>query len=163
MMVMTDLEEPFVPLSEGLFVDPYESKYVLVPHQCSFRLLIIGTRSVISSLLKQIPRIFSHVKNPESAVLSTLSAGLSALEATGGKIVCALSSFPNWGPGALPMREDPKIHGTEAERKLFATENAAWKKTASKLAEAGVGVDLFIAAPGGMYMDVATIGMLTTR
>lgn len=33
MMVMTDLEEPFVPLSEGLFVDPYESKYAF-PSAC---------------------------------------------------------------------------------------------------------------------------------
>jgi protein transport protein SEC24 len=43
---------------------------------------------------------------------------------------------------------------------LFSTENPAWKKTASKLAEAGVGVDFFLASPGGVYIDVATIGML---
>ncbi|KAJ5095581.1 hypothetical protein NUU61_004937 [Penicillium alfredii] len=129
MMVMTDLDEPFVPLSEGLFVDPYESK------------------SIITSLLSQIPSIFSHIKNPEPALLPSLDAALSALQATGGKIVAAVSSLPIWGPGQLSMREDPKIHGTDAERKLFTTENAAWKKTASKLAEAGVGVDLFVASP----------------
>ncbi|KAJ5240154.1 hypothetical protein N7468_004773 [Penicillium chermesinum] len=140
MMVMTDLEEPFVPLSEGLFVDPYESK------------------SVITTLLGKIPSIFSQVKNPTPALLPTLNAALSALQETGGKVVASVASLPTAGPGQLSVREDPKIHGTEAERKLFATENPAWRKTASKLAEAGVGVDIFIAAPGGAYVDVATIG-----
>ncbi|KAJ9213531.1 hypothetical protein DTO166G4_4781 [Paecilomyces variotii] len=140
MMVMTDLEEPFVPLSEGLFVDPYESK------------------DVISSLLGQIPSLFSKIKNPEPALLPAINAALSALQSTGGKVVCAISSLPTWGPGRLVMREDPKAHGTENERKLFATEQPGWKKTATKLAESGIGVDFFIAAPGGAYMDVATIG-----
>jgi protein transport protein SEC24 len=31
------------------------------------------------------------------------------------------------------------------------------------MAEAGVGVDFFIASPGGAYMDVATIGMFEPR
>lgn len=61
------------------------------------------------------------------------------------------------------MREDPKLHGTDAEKKLFNTEHQDWKKTGSKLAEAGIGVDMFIAAPGGVYMDVATMGELALR
>ncbi|KAH2253169.1 hypothetical protein KXW72_003470 [Aspergillus fumigatus] len=140
MMVMTDLEDPFVPLNEGLFVDPYESK------------------DVITGLLHQIPKILAHNKKPEPALLPTLNAALFALQATGGKIICAVATLPTWGPGALVRREDPKVHGTDAERKLFTTENAAWRSTASKLAGAGIGVDMFIAAPNGTYMDVATIG-----
>lgn len=60
------------------------------------------------------------------------------------------------------MREDPKVHGTDAEKKLFNTDHTPWKKTASKLAEAGIGVDFFLAAPSGTYMDVATIGRLSS-
>ena len=59
------------------------------------------------------------------------------------------------------MRDDNKLHGIETEKKLFQTENPAWKKTASKMVESGVGVDFFIAAPGGVYMDIATIGNAT--
>lgn len=113
---------------------------------------------MITSLLDRIPTIFSHIKNPDPVVLPTLNAALSALLPTGGKIICAVSSLPTWGPGKLIAREDVKLHGTDAERKLFTTEDQAWKKTATKLAEAGVGVDFFIAAPGGSYMDVATMG-----
>jgi protein transport protein SEC24 len=108
--------------------------------------------------LNRIPTIFQHIKNPDPALLPALNAALASLQPTGGRVVCSVASLPTWGPGQLSVREDPKIHGTDAERKLFTTENPAWKKTATKFAESGVGVDLFIAAPGGTYMDVATIG-----
>ncbi|PGH21584.1 hypothetical protein AJ80_03144 [Polytolypa hystricis UAMH7299] len=142
MIVMPDVDDPFVPLSEGLFVDPYESK------------------PVISSLLTQIPTLFSQIKNPEPALLPAVNAALSALEQTGGKIICTLSCLPTWGPGRLFMRDDGKGQGTDAEKKLFTTEHSGFKKTATKLAEAGVGIDFFLAAGGGVYMDVATIGHL---
>ncbi|GMG45543.1 unnamed protein product [Aspergillus oryzae var. brunneus] len=83
---------------------------------------------------------------------------MSALQATGGKIFASICSLPTWGPGALHMRDDPKVHGTDAERKLFTTDNQAWRTTAGKMAEHGIGVDMFVAAPGGTYVDVATIG-----
>ena len=73
-------------------------------------------------------------------------------------MVCCLAGLPTWGPGMLHMREDPRIHGTDSENKLFTTEHPVWRKTASKLAEAGIGVDMFLAAPGGAYVDVATLG-----
>ncbi|KAI9673729.1 MAG: COPII coat Sec23p-Sfb3p heterodimer component [Trizodia sp. TS-e1964] len=140
MMVMPDIEEPFVPLAEGLFVDPYESK------------------DVITSLLAQLPGMFSHIKNPEPALLPTLNAALAALTSTGGKIICGLSALPTWGPGRLFMRDDGKITSPDGEKKLFTTEHASWRKTAGRMVENGIGVDLFMAAYGGSYLDIATVG-----
>ncbi|KAH0559269.1 hypothetical protein GP486_004216 [Trichoglossum hirsutum] len=140
MMVVPDIEDPFVPLSEGLFVDPYASK------------------AVITSLLRQLPTLFSQIKNPEPALLPALNAALSALSTTGGKVVCSLCTLPTWGPGRLFLRDDQKIHNTDSEKKLFTTDHPGYKKTAQKMVESGIGVDLFLAAPGGGYLDVATVG-----
>ncbi|PSN64354.1 hypothetical protein BS50DRAFT_575795 [Corynespora cassiicola Philippines] len=140
MLVMSDIEDPFVPLSSGLFVDPEESK------------------AVITSLLTQLPNMFSEFKNPEPALLPTLNAAVAALAATGGKVVCSLSTLPTWGPGRLFLRDDGNIHNTDAEKKLFNTEHPGFRKVAQKMVESGVGVDFFLAAPSGGYLDIATIG-----
>ncbi|KAI1396791.1 beta-sandwich domain of Sec23/24 [Hypoxylon fuscum] len=140
MMIMPDIEDPFVPLSDGLLVDPYESK------------------AVITSLLARLPTLFADIKNPEPALLPALTSCLSALEKTGGKIVCSLSALPTWGPGRLFMRDDGKYPGGEIDKKLFSTEHPAWKKVSEKMVAAGVGTDFFLAAPSGGYLDIATIG-----
>lgn len=56
------------------------------------------------------------------------------------------------------MRDDGKHPGGEIDKKLYSTEHPAWKKTSEKMVAAGVGVDFFLAAPSGGYLDVATIG-----
>ncbi|KAI1817650.1 Sec23/Sec24 trunk domain-containing protein [Poronia punctata] len=144
MLIMPDIEDPFVPLSEGLFVDPYESK------------------SIITSLLTRLPALFSDIKNPEPALLPALGASLAALEKTGGKVVCSLSALPTWGPGRLFMRDDGKYPGGEIDKKLFTTEHPGWRKTAEKMVAAGVGIDFFLAAPSGGYLDIATIGHVSS-
>lgn len=144
MMIMPDLEDPFVPLSEGLFVDPYESK------------------DVITSLLTRLPDMFSTIKNPEPALLAALNSALAALEATGGKIVASCSALPTWGPGRLFMRDNGNHPGGEIDKKLYTTEHPAWKKVAEKMAASGVGADFFLAAPSGGYLDIATIGHVSS-
>ena len=140
MMVMTDLDDPFVPLSEGLFSDPGESK------------------SVITSLLESLPNQFAFARHNEPALLPTLNAALAALAATGGKIICSLSRLPTAGPGRLILRDDGKGRDTDAEKKLFTTEHPGFKKTAGTMVSNGTGVDFFVACAGGEYMDIATIG-----
>lgn len=140
MLIMPDLEEPFLPLGEGLFVDPYECK------------------STITSLLNRLPEMFSTVKNPEPAMLSALLSGLAALESSGGKVICSCAALPTWGPGRLFLRDDGSHPGGESDKKLYTTEHPGWKKVSDKMAASGVGVDFFLAAPSGGYLDIGTIG-----
>ncbi|KIW05787.1 uncharacterized protein PV09_03642 [Verruconis gallopava] len=151
MMVMPDIEDPFVPLSEGLFVDPHESKVA------------------ITQLLNQLPQMFnpdlhSGIKNPEPALLPALEAAASALKSTGGKIICSLAALPTWGRGRLFLRDDnTAVAGTDAEKKLLTTEHPGYTKLANDMVSNGVGVDFFLAAPSGGYLDIATIGHVSSK
>jgi len=140
MIIMADLEDPFVPISQGLCVDPVPSK------------------KVITSLLRQIPQMFSRAPKAETALLPTLDAALAALAPTGGKIMCSVSALPTFGPGKLFLRDKGEGRDTDAEKKFYTTEHPGFRKTASKMVEAGVGVDFFMCTPSGGYLDVATIG-----
>ena len=86
---------------------------------------------------------------------------MTALADTGGKIVCSLASLPTWGPGRLHLRDKNDLHGIESEKKLFQTEHPGFRQIAGKMVESGVGIDFFLGASGGKYMDVATISMYT--
>lgn len=145
MVVMPDLEDPFPPISEGLFVEPADS------------------RTVIEALLNQIPRMFSKVKSPEPTLLPVLTTAVEALKATGGKVVCSLSALPTWGPGRLFLREKPEMRDTDAEKKLFTTEHPGFTKLARSMTENGIGIDFFLAAPQGGYLDIATIGHVSEK
>ncbi|KAF3931865.1 hypothetical protein ABW19_dt0206606 [Dactylella cylindrospora] len=142
LMMMTDHEEPFVPLEDGLFVDPYES------------------RAQIEGLLDLLPSLHAHTRVPETAILPVLTTAISALESTGGRIMCCMTTLPTLKvAGSLVMRDDPNSHSGEKERQLFKTDNPTYLSLAKKLVEAGVGIDMMLGP--STYIDVATLGHLS--
>lgn len=147
-LVVSDLDDPFAALSaEHLFVDAGEH------------------RSNITKLLQQIPAMFANIRHPEPALLPSLNAALSALEASGGKIICSLSSLPTHGPGRLQMRDKGQTQGDDGEhnREFLKTEHQGFRKCQAEMVKAGVGVDFFLAAPMGGYLDIATIGFIAEK
>lgn len=147
-LVVSDLEDPFAALSaERLFVDAS------------------GCRENITALLKQLPNMFAQHAFAEPALLPSLNAALSALEVSGGKVICSLASLPTHGPGKLHVREKGQHANDDGEhsKELLKTDNQLFRKCQADMVKAGVGVDFFLAAPIGGYLDVATIGFVAEK
>ncbi|SMR56523.1 unnamed protein product [Zymoseptoria tritici ST99CH_3D1] len=149
-LVMPDLEDPFSPIStEFLFVDPGQSK------------------SNIVKLVSQLPGMFEAIRHAEPALLPSLTAALTALGETGGKIICSLGSLPTFGPGRLTVRDKGMQTSTndhpEQEKVLLRTENQSFKKLQADMVKAGVGVDFFLTSPAGGYLDIATVGTVAEK
>ncbi|KAH7926159.1 beta-sandwich domain of Sec23/24 [Leucogyrophana mollusca] len=143
MMVLSDLDEVFLPLREGLFAYPEES------------------RAVIESLLDVIPHRHGETVVREAGLGSALLAGLASLAGRGGHMVVFQSTLPSVGPGALePLTDQTSVYGTEKERDLFLPRNQTWRDIAEECAEEGIGVSMFLGM--SKAIDIGSIGIVSS-
>ncbi|KAG1451230.1 hypothetical protein G6F56_008137 [Rhizopus delemar] len=143
MMVVSDIDDVFVPISEGLFVDPKES------------------RAVICQLLERIPAMFQANTVSTSVFGSVVKAVQLAMKEFGGKAIISQTSLPSVGLGSLKHRDDPNLYACEREKSLFSPQLDYYTQVGNALVEAGVSVDLWLLPQAKNYIDVATLGTLS--
>jgi len=146
MMVVSDLEEVFVPILEGFLVRPGESE------------------AVIDVLLEQLPKMFADNKETDILLGPAIEAGIEALVASRrpGKLFVFHTNLPTANvQGHLKSRDDRKLMGTDKEKGAFVPQSEYYALLGKKCVEAGCGVDLFLAP--NQYVDVATISEMTRK
>ncbi|KAJ5679775.1 hypothetical protein N7462_008019 [Penicillium macrosclerotiorum] len=140
MLVVSDLDEPFLPIPGDLLVTLSEC------------------RENIESFLDKLQSMFENTQNNSCAMGSALRAGYKLISSVGGKMTVLSASLPNIGTGALTMREDKKVLGTNKESSLLQTANSFYKSFAVECSKAQVSVDMFLFS--SQYQDVASLSCL---
>ncbi|XP_040290796.1 protein transport protein Sec24C isoform X1 [Bufo bufo] len=143
MMVVSDVADMFVPLLDGFLVNVNES------------------RTVITSLLDQIPELFADTRETETVFAPVIQAGLEALKAAdcAGKLFVFHTTLPiAEAPGKLKNRDDKKLLNTDKEKTLFQPQTTFYNNLAKDCVVQGCCVDLFLFP--NQYIDVATLGVV---
>ena len=140
MLVVSDLEEPFLPTPTDLLVTLSES------------------RANIQAFLEKLQSMFQETPVTASAMGSALRAGHKLISPVGGKITVLSATLPNVGYGKLDMREDKKMLGTSKEGTLLMPANSFYKSFAVECSKNQVSIDMFLFS--SQYQDVATLSNL---
>lgn len=140
MLVVSDLDEPFLPTPEDLLVNLSEC------------------RANIETFLTKLQSMFANTQSGASAMGSALRAGHKLISHVGGKMVVLSASLPNVGHGALTPREDKKLLGTSKENALLQTQNSFYKSFAVECSKTQVSIDMFLFS--SQYQDVASLSNL---
>ncbi|KAF2115258.1 COPII component protein [Lophiotrema nucula] len=140
MLVVSDLDEPFLPTPQDLLVSLSEC------------------RTNIENFLAKLQGMFADTPITTSAMGSALRAGHKLISPVGGKLCVLSSTIPNVGYGKLDMREDKKLLGTSGEAKLLGTANSFYKSFAVECSKNQVSIDMFLFS--SQYQDVATLSNL---
>jgi len=140
-MVVSDLENPFLPLPSDLLVNLQES------------------RSLVDDLLDKLPSIFQDADAVDSCLGPALQAAYMLMSHVGGKLLVFQATLPTLGKGALAMREDPKLLATEKESVMLAPATEVYKSIALDCSKNQIAVDLFTAPQ--QYIDLASLSPLS--
>ena len=140
MLVVSDLDEPFLPTPADLLVTLSEC------------------RINIESFLERLPAMFQNAQSTASCMGSALRAGHKLISPIGGKMTVLTASLPNLGAGKLEMREDKKILGTSKESGLLQTGSSFYKSFAVECSKNQVSIDMFLFSSS--YQDVASLSNL---
>ncbi|KAA6413997.1 MAG: transporter sec24 [Lasallia pustulata] len=140
MLVVSDLDEPFLPTPGDLLVTLSEC------------------RENIENFLGKLQSMFQNTQNGGSCMGAALRAGHKLIAPVGGKITVLTATLPNIGQGKLEMREDKKILGTSKESSLLQTGNGFYKSFAVECSKNQVSIDMFLFS--SQYQDVASLSNL---
>lgn len=140
MLVVSDIDDMFVPLQDGFLADTTESKHVIV------------------ELLDSLPHMYKDTTRAESVYTSAVKGGLLALKNTGGQVFVFQTCLPNYGSNALKSRDDKSLYGTDKEKNLLAAQSDKYKELAEECVKGGVCVNTW--AFPHQYMDIATLNVV---
>lgn len=141
MVVVTDLDDIFLPLPDDLLVNLSESRHV------------------VDSFLDSLPNMFHDNTNVESAFGPALKAAFMVMSQLGGKLLVFQSTLPSLGAGRLRLRgDDLRVYGTDKEHILRTPEDPFYKQMAAEFTKNQIAVDIF--ALSDRYSDIASLGSL---
>lgn len=137
MLVVSDLEDLFLPSPEDLLVNLNES------------------RDIINQLLASLPRMFPGTGDVSSCLGAALLLTKELLGNLGGRVTIFQTALPNLGEGALKNREDISLRGTPKELQQLAPSTDFYKQFSVDASRAQIGIDLFLF--NSEFIDVSTL------
>ena len=140
MLVIGDLEDPFLPQPQDLLVN------------------IAECRDGIEMLLGRFNDMFAANQSGGNAMGPALKTAHKLIAPVGGKVVCLMNGLPNLGVGKLTPRDESKALGTGKESGLLQSQNAFYKSFAVECSKNQVCVDMFLFS--SQYQDVASLSMM---
>ncbi|MBA0803899.1 hypothetical protein Gohar_014061 [Gossypium harknessii] len=141
MMVVSDLDDIFVPLPDDLLVNLPES------------------RNVVETFLDSLPSMFQDNVNVESAFGPAVKAAFMVMSQLGGKLLIFQNTLPSLGVGRLKLRgDDLRAYGADKEHLLRLPEGSFYKQMAADLTKYQIGVNVY--AFSDKYTDIASLGTL---